>query len=240
MGEDFFTTVIQPHRAGEVVLVFVDSWDSMRSKVDSANYEKNLKKSAKAAEKGDEDKAKGSYNLGKQKYGSQYFFPRCCADMQGQDITLGIISQVRQKIGITFGEKHYRAGGDALNFYTHQVCWLAEREKLFHTIQNRRRDYGIKVRAKFKRNKCAIPFRDADFNIVFNYGIEDVESMLQWRYGPDFKGATWRGKPWPREGLIAEIRKSSALYQQMAEEITAEWHEIEAKSNPMQGQHKYE
>jgi len=240
MGEHFFTEVVKQHKPGDAVIIIVDSWDSMRSKVDAANYEKNLKKSARAAEKGEDEKAKGSFNLGKQKYSSQYFFPRCCAEMQGSDITLGIISQVRQKIGITFGERQYRAGGDALNFYTHQVCWLAEREKLHHTIKGHRRAYGIKVRARFKRNKCAIPFREADFNVIFNYGIEDVESMLEWRYGPEFKTAKWRGKDWSREVLVKMLHGSPDLYRVMAEEISEEWAEIESRSNPRQGQHKYE
>lgn len=239
MGEHFFNEVVSVHKPGDVILAGVDSWDSMRSKTDAANYEKNLKKAAKAAQKGEEEKSKGSYNLGKQKYSSQYFFPRCCGDMQGKDITLGVISQVRQKIGITFGEKQYRAGGDALNFYTHQVCWLAEREKLSSTIAGHKRAYGIKVRARFKRNKCAIPFREADFNIIFNYGIEDVESMLEWRYGPEFKVAKWRGKEWSRTGLVKLISDSADLYKAMAREITEEWQAIEAKSNPKQGQHKY-
>jgi hypothetical protein len=158
--------------------------------------------------------------------------------MQGKDITLGIISQVRQKIGITFGEKHYRAGGDALNFYTHQVCWLAEKEKLTHKVQGHQRAYGIKVRARFKRNKCAMPFRESDFNIIFNYGIEDAESMLEWRYGPEFKTAKWRGKDWSRKELLGVI-KDPQLYSIMASEITEQWQAIEAESNPKQGESKY-
>jgi len=239
MGEHFFNEVVSNHREGDVVIVVVDSWDSIRSKIDAQNYEKNLKKAAKASEKGDEeDKAKGSFNLGKQKYGSQYFFPRCCAEMQGKDITLGIISQVRQKIGVTFGEKRYRAGGDALNFYTHQVCWLAEKQKLTHTVDGHTLAYGIKVRGRFKRNKCALPFREAEFDIILNYGIEDIGSMLDWRYGPKATEIKWRGKTWKRKEL-AQMLKVPDMYAIMAQEITEQWQELETRANPRHGQSKY-
>jgi RecA/RadA recombinase len=245
LGEHFFNEVVGKHKEGEVVLAAIDSWDSLRSKTDAASYEKNLKKAAKAAAKAAEEgsdgdaKAKGSYNLGKQKYGSQYFFPNCCAEMQGRDITLGIISQVRSKIGITFGEKQYRAGGDSLNFYTHQVCWLAEVEKLAHTVKGHKRPYGIKVRARFKRNKCAVPFRNAEFNVVFNYGIADVESMLEWRYGQKFTSIRWKGKDWTRSAIIKLLEENNEMYKVMAQEITAEWQDIEANINPKQGKRKY-
>ena len=62
---------------------------------------------------------KGDYDLLVQKYASRKFFPAFCdaLDHNKIDATLIIVSQIRSKIGVTFGKKQTRTGGKALDFY---------------------------------------------------------------------------------------------------------------------------
>lgn len=182
-GNDFFKRVGKL-KSGDFLLYVVDSWDALDSKEEYESFLDTIKK---------EKDPEGSYDLGKQRYASKRFFKTLCSEIEGgngnvkKDCTLLIISQVRKKIGVTFGKKEYRAGGDALNFYTHQVCWLAERGKLTKTKLKVQVVTGINVKAKFERNKTSKPFREAEFQIMFDYGIDDIMSMLCFLYGPQSK-----------------------------------------------------
>jgi len=182
-GRDFFKRV-RKMKKGDFLLYVVDSWDALDSEDEYEAFLKSI----------EEDKPQdGSYDLGKQRYGSKRFFKTLCSEIEGddgkvkKDCTLLIVSQVRKKIGVTFGKKTYRAGGDALNFYTHQVCWLADKGKIDRVTMKVRVVDGISVKARFERNKTAKPFREADFPIMFDYGIDDVMSMIQYLYGSKSK-----------------------------------------------------
>jgi recombination protein RecA len=99
--------------------------------------------------------------------------------------TLMIISQIRDKIGVVFGEKHSRSGGRALQFYCSQVLWLAEISKIKKTVLGTQktgieRVIGTHVLAKTKKNKIGIPHRECELTIIFSYGIDDEETMLGW------------------------------------------------------------
>jgi len=103
------------------------------------------------------------------------------------NMCLFIVSQVRDNIGVMFGEKKRRAGGEALNFYASQIVWLAITEKIKKTVDGKTRPYGIGVRAKCKKNKVGPSFRECDFKSIFYYGVDDVLSNLLWL--KDIKGA---------------------------------------------------
>jgi len=185
-GADFFK-ICRDYKTGQSVLYVIDSWDSLDSEEDMKSFDAELDKRIKNPDWRPGKDDAGSYNLGKQKYGTQRFFKKCCSEMEGKDITLMIISQTRQKIGVTFGDKKYRSGGDALNFFTHQVPWLREVRKLHKTVFGEKKDYGIEAHAKFKRNKASLPFREAKFCILFDYGIDDIMSNLNYLFGPEAK-----------------------------------------------------
>jgi RecA/RadA recombinase len=67
-----------------------------------------------------------------------------------------IISQIRDKIGVMFGEKHSRSGGKALDFYASLIVWLTELKKIQKTIKGVKRSIGISVKAKEKKNQTII------------------------------------------------------------------------------------
>ena len=120
-----------------------------------------------------------SYGMAKAKAMSE-MFRRRAAELRAKRCTLIIISQIRDKIGVTFGETKTRSGGRALDFYASQVVWLSEIQKIKRTVTGVDRIVGVHVRARNKKNKVGKPFRETDFTILFNYGVDDGSSMLDW------------------------------------------------------------
>ena len=90
------------------------------------------------------------------------------------------ISQTRDKIGVTFGEKHTRSGGKALQFYASQVLWLSHLGQIHKTVAGVKRTIGIEIRGKVKKNKIGVNYREANFNIEFGFGIDDLQASVAW------------------------------------------------------------
>lgn len=120
-----------------------------------------------------------AYGVAKAKALSE-FFRKYVALMRDRKCHLLVISQIRDNIGVTFGETKKRSGGHALDFYAGQVVWLAEIKKLDRTVLGVKRITGVQVRARNKKNKVGMPYRQADFSILFNYGVDDEVSLLDW------------------------------------------------------------
>lgn len=127
----------------------------------------------------DREISAGSYTLNKQKKLSE-LFRRLVRNMSETRMCFIITSQVRDNIGVTFGKKHTRSGGKALDFYASLVLWLADTGKIKKTIRKIERPIGIKVKAKCEKNKISLPYRDCEFPILFGYGIDDITASLNW------------------------------------------------------------
>jgi RecA/RadA recombinase len=231
-GADFARRVDRL-KTGHHLLYVVDSWDALRSKVGIARFEKQLDESmkdVKVDDDGKEAKSKGTYGMDKQKYGSD-FFGIICGMMDGKDVTLIIISQVREKINILFGDKYYRAGGKALDFYTHQCCWLAEYDEIIRTYEGRAWPQGIISRGRFKRNKVAKPYRQGDITILFDYGIDDLTSMINWLFGPKAKTIQFDDANMDRATFIKYVEDND-LISSIRALCQQEWQRMEAQIAP--------
>ena len=123
------------------------------------------------------------YGTEKAKYFSGAFFNNLCEMQQNKDATLFMVSQLRENITTGFmAEKYKRTGGKALDFYSHQVVWLRVKDKLKKTFKGQEKILGVRVVALFKKNKCAMPYREAEFNILFNYGLDNIGSMADYLF----------------------------------------------------------
>lgn len=132
------------------------------------------------------DEAEMDRDIGKGSYGTQKaakmseLFRTVTRKLERTRVLLVVISQVRDKIGVMFGERHTRSGGRALDFYASQIIWLSKLGDLKRSIKKNERTYGVQVRAKIKKNKVGVPGRETDFEFHFGYGVEDMLTSLEW------------------------------------------------------------
>ena len=178
-------------------MYIIDSLDALS---DRAEMERNI----------DE----GSYGTGKAKMLSQ-MFRRLVRDLANKDVSIFIISQVRDNIGVTFGRKTTRSGGRALDFYASQVIFLSQVERLTKTISNIKRVVGVTVKAQVDKNKIGLPYREAQFPIMFGYGIDDRKACAEYL-----------------KTVTGEIVDKKMLLVDLQRMVTESWWEIENKFLP--------
>ena len=162
----------------------------------------------------------GSYGMGKAKMLSQ-MFRRTVRDMANKDITLFIVSQVRDNIGVTFGRKTARSGGRALDFYASQVLFLSQLGRLDKTISNVKRVTGVKVRAQVDKNKIGLPYRECEFPIMFGFGIDDRKACAEYL-----------------KTVTGEIVAKTATLQELQRMVEEHWWEVERKFLPVEQKYK--
>jgi recombination protein RecA len=99
------------------------------------------------------------------------------------------INQIRMKIGVMFGSPETTTGGNALKFYASIRLDIRRIE----TLKEKEEPVGNRVRVKVVKNKCAPPFRQAEFDIMYSNGINRETSLIDLAVKHDLiaKAGSW-------------------------------------------------
>ncbi|MFQ5792369.1 MAG: recombinase RecA [Acidobacteriota bacterium] len=127
------------------------------------------------------------------------------------------INQLRERIGIMFGNPETTTGGRALKFYASVRLDV----RRIGPVKERDEIVGSKVRVKVVKNKVAPPFRQAEFDIMFNEGISHVSLLVD--IGAE-AGIIEKSGAWYSYGKerIGQGRENAKLYLKDHPEVTQE------------------
>lgn len=190
------------------------------------------------------DKDEMESEFGKASYGTQkakamsQLFRRLIQKLENSHVTVFIISQVRDNIGVTFGRKLTRSGGRALDFYASQSLWLSQVKRITKTVKGMTRSTGVFIKAFCEKNKIGLPFRDCVFPIRFGFGVDDLEANVLWLI--ETKNLEAAGFDSQEQALqfLKDMRKvSDEEYREAVSDIATTvrklWGELEQRFSPV-------
>ena len=137
--------------------------------------------------------------------------------MNKTDCTIIFINQLREKIGVMFGNPETTTGGRALKFYASVRLDIRKTENLKQDGEV----FGNRVRVKVVKNKVAPPFREAEFDIIYGKGISKSGNILDLGVNLDIveKSGSWFAYDGTR---IGQGRENAKKYFEENPEIMAE------------------
>ena len=139
--------------------------------------------------------------------------------------TIIFINQLREKVGVMFGNPETTAGGRALKYYASVRMDIRRIE----AIKQDGEVVGNRTRVKIVKNKVAPPFREAEFDIVYGKGISKEGSVLDLAVDLDIieKSGSWysyRGEKMGqgRENAKLFLKENPFIMEEIADLIRAE------------------
>src|SRR3712207_3167840 len=131
------------------------------------------------------------------------------------------INQLREKVGVMFGNPETTTGGRALKFFSSVRLEVRRIE----TIKQGDKMIGSRTRVKVVKNKVAPPFKQVEFDIMYGTGISKMGDLLEVAAGIDVvkKAGAWYSY---KDDKIGQGRENSKAFLEENEDIARE---IEAK-----------
>lgn len=127
------------------------------------------------------------------------------------------INQLREKVGVMFGNPEVTAGGKALKFYASVRIDVRKSD----VLKNANGTYGNHTKAKIVKNKVAPPFKTAEFDIIFGKGVSQASCIID--LGVEYEIIQKTGAWFAYNGeKIAQGREKAIDYIENNPEIASE------------------
>ena len=204
-GEQALEIVDVLLRSGAIALVVVDSVAAL---VPRAEIEGEM----------------GDHHVGLQARLMSQALRKLTGTVSKSNSTVIFINQIRMKIGVMFGNPETTSGGNALKFYASMRLDV----RRIAAIKDADSVVGNRTRVKVVKNKVAPPFRQAEFDILYNQGISTEGDLLD--LGADCgiveKSGSWYSYDDERIGQGREnartfLKENPDVYERLADAVYA-------------------
>jgi RecA/RadA recombinase len=181
--EDWYRNVLMCTKSEKPFIYGLDSFDAIGSKAEQSRAEELIKSGEMA----------GTFGGEKPKLASE-MLRNIVSKIKKTGSLVFIISQTRDKIGaMAFQKKSTKSGGRAMKFYAHQEIWLSVTGSIAKEVRGKKREIGVDVQFNVEKNKKTGKRRKVTFPILYDYGIDDLESSISWLVAEKFWGSTSAG-----------------------------------------------
>lgn len=239
-----FEKTLKRLKEDQDMIYILDSLDGLSDEREEKKHKKDMTKIKKkmssdnSSSSGDQDASiKGDYG-GKAK-GISQFLRQNNASINKTNMHLCITSQLRDKMGVMFGNPAERSGGKALNFYASQIVWLKHiriltRKTVINDITYERK-IGTLINAQIKKNKLGKAFRECFLIIDDDIGVDNIKSNLCFLYNlisgrnelKERKEYIWNEEKFTSlDELIVYIEQNN-LKRELEKRVIDLWNEIE-------------
>jgi len=169
-GEQALDIVDSLVRSGAVDLIVVDSVAALTPK---AEIEGDM----------------GDHHVGLQARLMSQALRKLTANVKNANCMVIFINQIRMKIGVMFGNPETTTGGNALKFYSSVRLDI----RRTGAVKNGDEIIGNETRVKVVKNKVAPPFKQAEFQILYNQGVNNLGELLDFsvKLGHIEKSGAW-------------------------------------------------
>lgn len=167
------------------------------------------------------------------------------AAVSKSNLSLIFTNQLREKIGIMFGNPETTTGGKALKFY----CSVRLDVRRIAQIKDGTNVIGNRTKVKVVKNKVAPPFKEVEFDIMYNEGISKIGDLIDTAVNMELikKSGAWfsynEQRMQGREGVKNVLLENPTLFKQLNNEVREAMGmdvkaEISSNGNGSNGEHK--
>ena len=170
----------------------------------------------------------GDHHIGLQARLMSQALRKITGNVQRSNTLVIFINQIRHKIGVMFGSPETTAGGNALKFYASVRMDI----RRIGTVKDGDEVVGNETRVKVVKNKVSPPFKQAEFQIIYNKGINRLGEIIDRGVDLDIieKAGAWysyngekigQGKSKSIEFLEENPKLQSAIEKQVLDAISS-------------------